>query len=157
MHRRLLPGDYTEYLKVQRIHRISLPRPERRGDKFASILQKLSEKESRVLIPSCAHRHFPSFRRGRWRLPFVFYYISVKQIVTKAFAELVTPVPQKTIVFRIKLLTFANREQKSANNNQPTPTSTAPPGLPERRGVQIARLPQKVSEVSARMLRDKRS
>jgi len=29
--------------------------------------------------------------------------------------------------------------------------------LPERGGGQIARLPQKVSEVSARMLRDKRS
>ena len=44
-------------------------------------------------------------------------YLSVKQTVTKAFAELVTPVPPKTIVFRIKLLTFANREQK------PHPTS----------------------------------
>ena len=30
VHRRLLPGDYTEYLKVQRIHRRSLPRPLRK-------------------------------------------------------------------------------------------------------------------------------
>ena len=43
-------------------------------------------------------------------------YLSVKQIVTKVFAELVTPVPQKTIAFWIKLLTFANREQKPANS-----------------------------------------
>ena len=78
-----------------------------------------------------------------------YTYLSVKQIVTKAFAELVTPVPRKTIVFRIKLLTFANRKEKAS--------PTAPPDLPERRGVQIARLPQKVSEVSARTLRDKRS
>ena len=35
------------------------------------------------------------------------------------FAKLITPVSRKTIVFRIKLLTFANGEQKSANNNQP--------------------------------------
>ena len=76
-------------------------------------------------------------------------YLSVKQTVTKVFAELVTPVPPKTIVFRIKLLTFANRKEKAS--------PTAPPDLPERGGVQIARLPQKVSEVSARMLRDKRS
>ena len=74
----------------------------------------------------------------------IFTYISVIQIVTMVFAELVTPVSRKTIVFRIKLLTFANREQKSANNNQPTPTSTAPPDLPEQGGVQIARLPQEV-------------
>ena len=44
-------------------------------------------------------------------------YLSVKQTVTKVFAELVTPVPPKTIAFWIKLLTFANREQK------PHPTS----------------------------------
>ena len=53
---------------------------------------------------------------------FSYYtYLSVKQIVTKAFAELVTPVPRKTIVFRIKLLTFANRKEKP--HQQPHPTS----------------------------------
>ena len=53
MHRRLLPGDYTEYLKVQRIHRKRLPHPsEGRGDKFASILQKLSEKKSQESLSS---------------------------------------------------------------------------------------------------------
>ena len=46
-----------------------------------------------------------------------FTYLSIKQIVAMAFAELVTPVPRKTIVFRIKLLTFANRKK------QPHPTS----------------------------------
>ena len=46
-----------------------------------------------------------------------FTYLSIKQIVTMAFAELITPVPRKTIVFRIKLLTFANRKK------QPHPTS----------------------------------
>ena len=51
----------------------------------------------------------------------IFTYLSVKQVVTKAFAELVTPVPRKTIVFRIKLLTFANRKEKAS--------PTAPPDL----------------------------
>ena len=46
-----------------------------------------------------------------------FTYLSIKQIVTMMFAELVTPVPRKTIVFRINLLTFANRKK------QPHPTS----------------------------------
>ena len=46
-----------------------------------------------------------------------FTYLSVKQIVAMMFAELVTPAPRKTIVFRIKLLTFANRKK------QPHPTS----------------------------------
>ena len=50
-------------------------------------------------------------------------YLSVKQIVTKAFAELVTPIPPKTIAFWIKLLTFANRKEKAS--------PTAPPDLPE--------------------------
>ena len=50
-------------------------------------------------------------------------YLSVKQTVTKVFAELVTPVPQKTIAFWIKLLTFANRKEKAS--------PTAPPDLPE--------------------------
>ena len=31
MHRRLLPGDYTEYLKVQRIHRLVSPSPPKEG------------------------------------------------------------------------------------------------------------------------------
>ena len=61
----------------------------------------------------------------------IFTYLSVKQIVTKVFAELVTPVPPKTIAFWIKLLTFANRKWKAS--------PTAPPDLPERGGVQIAR------------------
>ena len=46
-----------------------------------------------------------------------FTYLSIKQIVTMAFAKLVTSAPRKTIVFRIKLLTFANRKK------QPHPTS----------------------------------
>ena len=50
-----------------------------------------------------------------------FAYLSVKQIVAKAFAELATPVPPKTIVFRIKLLTFANRKEKAS------PTVPQPP------------------------------
>ena len=57
-------------------------------------------------------------------------YLSVKQIVTRVFAELVTPVPQKTIAFWIKLLTFANREQKPANS---------PSRPPREGGAQIAR------------------
>ena len=68
-----------------------------------------------------------------------YTYLSVKQTVTKAFAELATPVPPKTIVFRIKLLTFANRKEKAS--------PTAPPDLPERGGVQIARLPQKFQKL----------
>ena len=117
-----------------------------------------------------------------------FTYLSVKQIVTKAFAELVTPIPPKTIAFWIKLLTFVNREQK------PHPTSpkgeeaslqvfcrnylkksqeplssyvrigTPPPSgrlggaPPPREGRSADReIAPKVSEVSARMLRDKRS
>ena len=50
-------------------------------------------------------------------------YLSVKQTITKAFAELVTPAPPKTIAFWIKLLTFANRKEKAS--------PTAPPDLPE--------------------------
>ena len=34
VHRRLLPGDYTEYLKVQRIHRKASPSPSEGGDVF---------------------------------------------------------------------------------------------------------------------------
>ena len=41
----------------------------------------------------------------------IYTYLSIKQIVAMMFAELVTPVPRKTIVFRIKLLTFANRKK----------------------------------------------
>ena len=39
---------------------------ERRGGKFASILQKLSEKESKVLILFCAHRHSSPFGEAGW-------------------------------------------------------------------------------------------
>ena len=49
-----------------------------------------------------------------------FTYLSIKQIVTKAFAELVTPVPRKTIVFRIKVLTFANRKKQPHQQLHPT-------------------------------------
>jgi len=65
------------------------------------------------------------FTEGSLHYPLVgflnYAYLSVKQIVTKVFAELVTPVPRKTIVFRIKLLTFANRKEKAS--------PTAPPDL----------------------------
>ena len=57
------------------------------------------------------------------RLFLNYTYLSVKQIVAMMFAELITPVPRKTIVFRIKLLTFANRKKSLTNNNQPQPTS----------------------------------
>ena len=40
--------------------------PERGGGKFASILQKLSEKESRALILLCAHRHSSPFGEAGW-------------------------------------------------------------------------------------------
>ena len=66
--------------------------------------------KSPALYPSCAHRHSPPFGgvgggfssegSGEAVGAFsIFAYLSVKQIVTKAFAELVTPVPQKTIAF----------------------------------------------------------
>ncbi|WP_449016917.1 hypothetical protein [Prevotella sp.] len=54
-----------------------------------------------------------------------------------AFAELVTPVPRKTIVFRINLLTFANRKKSPP---------IAPPNLPERGGGKFASILQKLSE-----------
>ena len=40
--------------------------PEGGGGKFASILQKLSEKESKVLILFCAHRHSSPFGEAGW-------------------------------------------------------------------------------------------
>ena len=100
----------------------SLPQPLRREGSASSqvFCRKLSDKEPSP-YPSCAHRHSPPFGGvgGGCRSFSIFTYLSVKQIVTRVFAELVTPVPQKTIAFWIKLLTFANREQK------------APPDLPE--------------------------
>ena len=58
-----------------------------------------------------------------------------------AFAKLVTSVPRKTIVFRIKLLTFANRKK------QPHPTS------PKERSTDSEIAPRSL-EVSVRMLED---
>ena len=97
--------------------------------------------------PSCAHRHSPPFGgvgggcRGLGRLFLNYTYLSVKQIVAMMFAELVTPVPRKTIVFRIKLLTFANRKK------QPHPTS------PKERSTDSEIAPRSL-EVSVRMLED---
>ena len=94
---------------------------ERRGCASSQVFcRKLSDKEP-CPYPSCAHRHSPPFGGvgGGCRSFSIFTYLSVKQIVTKVFAELVTPVPRKTIAFWIKLLTFANRKRK------------APPDLPE--------------------------
>ena len=71
----------------------------------------------------------------------IYTYLSVKQIVAMMFAELVTPVPRKTIVFRIKLLTFANRKK------QPHPTS------PKERSTDSEIAPRSL-EVSVRMLED---
>ena len=100
---------------------------ERRGCASSQVFcRKLSDKEP-CPYPSCAHRHSSPFGEVGWGFhspPFggvgggcrsfsIFTYLSVKQIVTKVFAELVTPVPPKTIAFWIKLLTFANREQKA--------------------------------------------
>ena len=99
VHRRLLQGDYTEYLKVQRIHRKSLPRPLRANghwpkgskggeylctheriwtlvsfsDNFCKILANLSPPLS-----------------GRLGGASFFTYLSVIQIFTMVFAELVT-------------------------------------------------------------------
>ena len=50
----------------------------------------------------------------------IYTYLSVKQIVTMTFAELITPVPRKTIVFRIKVLTFANRKKQPHQQLHPT-------------------------------------
>ena len=100
----------------------SLPRPLRKeGSAYAHTRDKGQGSLSDSFLQNTCELALPSFRRGRGRLLFVFYYLSVKQIVTKAFAELVTPVPRKTIVFRIKLLTFANRKEKAS--------PTAPPDL----------------------------
>ena len=90
--------------------------------------RKLSDKEPcpplipRVRIGTPLLSEGSGGRLGEAWWGFSYYtYLSVKQIVTKAFAELVTPVPRKTIVFRIKLLTFANRKEKP--HQQPHPTS----------------------------------
>ena len=73
------------------------------------------------------------------------------------FAELVTPVSRKTIVFRIKLLTFANREQKSTNNNQPH-TDLYSPTRPPRTGRSAdSEIAPRSLKVSVHMLRDERS
>ena len=96
----------------------SLPRPLRKeGSAYAHTRDKGQGSLSDSFLQNTCELALPSFRRGRGRLLFVFYYLSVKQTITKPFAELVTPVPPKTIAFWIKLLTFANREQK------PHPTS----------------------------------
>ena len=74
----------------------------------------------------------------------IYTYLSVKQIVTKVFAELVTPVPPKTIAFWIKLLTFANREQKPISlYSHPTYNLTPNPS-PKDRGVNKKDKPQDV-------------
>ena len=111
---------------------------ERRGCASSQVFcRKLSDKEPSP-YPSCAHRHSPPFGGvgGGCRSFSIFTYLSVKQVVTKAFAELVTPVPRKTIVFRIKLLTFANRKEKP--HQQPHPTS------PEREECRSQDKPQDV-------------
>ena len=65
----------------------------------------------------------------------IYTYLSVKQIVAMMFAELVTPVPRKTIVFRINLLTFANRKKSLTNNNQPSRPQQPQPTSPNQRSL----------------------
>jgi len=86
----------------------SLPQPLRREGSASSqvFCRKLSDKEP-VLIPRVRiGTPPPSGRLGGVFTPLLSegpgeasVYLSVKQIVTKVFAELVTPVPQKTIAF----------------------------------------------------------
>ena len=49
-----------------------------------------------------------------------FAYLSVKQIVAKAFAELATPVPPKNDCFQNKVAYLCKQKRKSLTNSPPT-------------------------------------
>ena len=57
---------YLFYREISKIQKAPPNLPEGGGDKFASILQKLSEKETRVLILLCVHRHSSPFGEVGW-------------------------------------------------------------------------------------------
>ena len=96
-----------------------------------------------VFCKILANLHSPPFGGVGGGFFLYYTYLSVKQIVTKAFAELVTPVPRKTIVFRIKLLTFAKQKRKSLTNSPTRPTASPPTPLRMERGVNSKISPKK--------------
>ena len=70
VHRRLLPGDYTEYLKVQRIHRKPHPASPKGEECLCAHERVRLWLFSQIISAKYLQTCLPSLRRGRGRLPF---------------------------------------------------------------------------------------
>ena len=159
VHRRLLQGDYTEYLKVQRIHRTFLLTTRQLVYTYNLSTQSNHNFDFWIVLGVC-FRGFPCSARNSVCLRLLCHpcipcrkwvpYLSLcKTDSYKGICGTCYSSTPKNDCFLNKVAYLCKQKRKSLTNS---------PTRPPREGRSADReSAPKVSEVSARMLRDKRS